>query len=134
MKSNILDFSVGNCEKVLLLFTRLPGELYFILEGSSAILMVEELEEELNSLLKLQVASAQKAEGDTKQTGVRGKSKVGGHQPDSKGAPTFTEPQQTREHATSCNSTLSNTYFSQTKTTDLKSFLTVENQLNASLI
>lgn len=54
MKSNILDFSVGNCEKVLLLFTRLPGELYFNLDGSSTVFMAEELEEELNSLLKLQ--------------------------------------------------------------------------------
>lgn len=55
-KSKVLDFSVGNWEKVLLLFTRLPGELYFTLDWDSTFFIAGELEEELNSLLKLQVA------------------------------------------------------------------------------
>lgn len=41
---------------MLLLFTRLPGELYFTLDWDSTFFIAGELEEELNSLLKLQVA------------------------------------------------------------------------------
>ena len=52
---------MGNWEKVLLLFTRLPGALYFMLDWESTFFMTGELEEELNSLLKLQVARLQKA-------------------------------------------------------------------------
>ncbi len=75
-----MDFSVGNWEKVLLLFTRLPGELNFTLDWDSTFFIAGELEE-LNSLLKLQVAKLQKAKRETERTGVQGKSKVGGHQP-----------------------------------------------------
>lgn len=80
-KSKVLDFSVGNWEKVLLLFTRLPGALYFTLDWDSTFFIAGALEEGLNSLLKLQVAKLQKAKGETDQTGVQGKSKVRGHQP-----------------------------------------------------
>ncbi|TNN57646.1 hypothetical protein EYF80_032108 [Liparis tanakae] len=53
-KSKVFDFSVGNWEKVLLLFTMLPGAWYFMLDWDSAFFIAGELEEELNSLLKLQ--------------------------------------------------------------------------------
>lgn len=56
-----MDFSVGNWEKVLLLFTMPPGALYFMMDWHSTFFMMGELEEELNSLLKLQVAELQKA-------------------------------------------------------------------------
>lgn len=56
-KSKVLDFSVGNWEKVLLLFTRLPGALYLTFD--SAFFMAGTLEEELKSLLKLQKAEIQ---------------------------------------------------------------------------
>lgn len=66
---------------MLLLFTRLPGALYFTLDWESVFFMAGELEEELNSLLKLQAAESQKAKkGETGKRGVRGKSKVWGHQ------------------------------------------------------
>lgn len=65
---------------MLLLFTRLPGALYFTLDWESAFFTAGELEEGLNSLLKLQVAESQKAKkGKTGKRGVRGKSKVWGH-------------------------------------------------------
>lgn len=72
-KSKVFDFSVGNWEKVLLLFTMLPGGLYFMLDCGSAFFIAGELEEELNSLLKLQVAKLQKARRETEQTGEQGK-------------------------------------------------------------
>lgn len=73
---------MGNWEKVLLLFTKLPGELYFTLDWESAFFIAGALEEELNSLLKLQVVKLQKAKRDTEPTEVQGKSKVcGSHQP-----------------------------------------------------
>lgn len=52
-KSNALDFSLGNWEKVLLFFMMLGG-LYLTLDGKplAVLLDVEELEE-LNSRLKL---------------------------------------------------------------------------------
>lgn len=80
-KSKVLDFSVGNWEKVLLLFTKLPGVLYLTLDWDSTFFIAGALEEELNSLLKLQVAKLQKAKRETEQTGVQGKSKEWGHQP-----------------------------------------------------
>lgn len=80
-KSNVLDFSVGNWENVLLLFTRLPGALYFTLDWDSTFFIAGTLEEELNSLLKLQVTKLQRAKRGTEQTGVQGRSKVWGHQP-----------------------------------------------------
>lgn len=79
-KSKVLDFSVGNWEKVLLLFTRLPGALYFTLDWDSTFFIAGALEE-LNSLLKLQEAKLQKAKRETEPTGVQGKSKVGGGSP-----------------------------------------------------
>lgn len=72
-KSKVLDFSVGNWEKVLLLFTRLPGVLYFTLDWGSGFLMAGELEEELNSLLKLQVVKSRRAAG-----GGSGEGELGG--------------------------------------------------------
>lgn len=60
-KSKVLDFSVGNWEKVLLLFTRPPGVLYLKLDWDSGFLMAGELEEELNSLLKLQMVMSRRA-------------------------------------------------------------------------
>lgn len=68
-KSKVLDFSVGNWEKVLLLFTRLPGVLYFTLDCESTFLMAGELEE-LKSLLKLQVVKG--------ETGVQGRVRTEG--------------------------------------------------------
>lgn len=56
-----MDFSVGNWEKVLLLFTRPPGVLYLTLDWVSGFLMAGELEEELNSLLKLQMVMSRRA-------------------------------------------------------------------------
>lgn len=47
---------MGNWEKVLLLFTKLPGALYLTLDWESTFFMVGALVEELNSLLKLQEA------------------------------------------------------------------------------
>lgn len=89
-KSKVLDFSVGNWEKVLLLFTRLPGVLYFTLDWDSGFFMAGELEEELNSLLKLQVVKSRRAAGGGggwEETGGRKKKKsagteqgTGGHQ------------------------------------------------------
>lgn len=86
-KSKVLDFSVGNWEKVLLLFTRLPGALYFMLDCGSGFFMAGELEEELNSLLKLQMVKPRGAAGGSGGGGgigrrkrVRGKSKAWGHQ------------------------------------------------------
>ncbi len=72
-----MDFSVGNWEKVLLLFTMPPGALYFTLDWDSTFLIAGALEEELKSLLKLQVVQLQTAKGDTEQTGVRGKKQGG---------------------------------------------------------
>lgn len=72
---------MGNWEKVLLLFTRPPGALYLMLDWDSTFFTTGALEEVLNSLLKLQVAKLQKAKRETEQTGVQGKSKVGGHHP-----------------------------------------------------
>ena len=81
-KSKVLDFSVGNWEKVLLLFTRLPGALYFMLDWESTFFMTGELEEELNSLLKLQVARLQKAKrGNRADKECREEARKGGHQP-----------------------------------------------------
>lgn len=86
-KSKVLDFSVGNWEKVLLLFTRLPGVLYFTLDWDSGFFMAGELEEELNSLLKLQVVKSWRAaggrrglggDGGRKKKRVRGQSKARG--------------------------------------------------------
>lgn len=75
-KSKVLDFSVGNWEKVLLLFTRLPGALYLTLD--SAFFMAGTLEEELKSLLKLQVAEIQTVR--CKQRSELGKRELGeGH-------------------------------------------------------
>lgn len=71
-----MDFSVGNWEKVLLLFTVLPGVLYFVLDWDSNF-TAGALEEELNSLLKLHVAKLQKAKRETEPTGAQGKSKAG---------------------------------------------------------
>lgn len=66
---------------MLLLFTRLPGALYFTLDWESAFFTAGKLEEGLNSLLKLQVVESQKAKkGETGKRGVQGKSKVWGHQ------------------------------------------------------
>lgn len=70
-KSKVLDFSVGNWEKVLLLFTRPPGALYFKLDWGSAFFIAGELEEELKSLLKLQVAELRKAKEETEWRGVQ---------------------------------------------------------------
>lgn len=85
-KSKVLDFSVGNWEKVLLLFTRPPGVLYLTLDWVSGFLMAGELEEELNSLLKLQIAKSRRAtegfggyEGEKKKE-CREQSKARGHQ------------------------------------------------------
>lgn len=69
-----MDFSVGNWEKVLLLFTRLPGALYLTFD--SAFFMAGTLEEELKSLLKLQVAEIQTVR--CKQRSELGKRGVGG--------------------------------------------------------
>lgn len=57
---------------MLLLFTRLPGALYFILDWGSTFFIAGKLEEELNSLLKLQVAKLQKAKRETERRGVQG--------------------------------------------------------------
>lgn len=67
-----MDFSVGNWEKVLLLFTRLPGVLYFTLDWDSGFFMAGELEEELNSLLKLQVVKSRRAAGGGRGLGGDG--------------------------------------------------------------
>lgn len=72
-KSKVLDFSVGNWEKVLLLFTRLPGALYLTFD--SAFFMAGTLEEELKSLLKLQVAEIQTVR--CKQRSELGKRELG---------------------------------------------------------
>lgn len=81
-KSKVLDFSVGNWEKVLLLFTMPPGVLYFTLGWESTFFMAGELEEELNSLLKLQVVKSQKAKRETRAERSAGKKQgSGGHQP-----------------------------------------------------
>ena len=70
-KSKVLDFSVGNWEKVLLLFTRLPGALYFTLDGASAFFRAGGVEEEeLNSLLKLQGSRARKRRRETDSSGA----------------------------------------------------------------
>lgn len=81
---------MGNWEKVLLLFTRLPGELYFTLDWDSTFFMAGALEEELNSLLKLQVVKLQKAERGHRADRSAGKSKVGRvtNQPDGRGTTT----------------------------------------------
>lgn len=86
-KSKVLDFSVGNWEKVLLLFTMPPGVLYLTLDWVSGFLMAGELEEELNSLLKLQVAKSRRAtkgfggiRGRGKKKECREESKARGHQ------------------------------------------------------
>lgn len=82
---------MGNWEKVLLFFNMLPGELYFTLDWESTFLIAGALEEELNSLLKLQVVKLQKAKRDTEPTEVQGKSKVGvgvTNQPDNQGTTT----------------------------------------------
>lgn len=86
-KSKVLDFSVGNWEKVLLLFTRPPGVLYLTLDWVSGFLMAGELEEELNSLLKLQVAESWRStggfgvyKGGEKKKECREQSKARGHQ------------------------------------------------------
>lgn len=77
-KSKVLDFSVGNWEKVLLLFTRLPGELYLTLD--STFFIAGTLEEELKSLLKLQVAEIQTVR--CKQGSELGRRELGeGHGP-----------------------------------------------------
>lgn len=76
-KSKVLDFSVGNWEKVLLLFTRLPGVLYFTLDWDSGFFMAGELEEELNSLLKLQVVKSQRATGGGRGVGRKKKKECG---------------------------------------------------------
>lgn len=80
---------MGNWEKVLLLFTVLPGLLYFVL-GWDSNFMAGELEEELNSLLKLHVVKLQKAKRKTEPTEVQGKSKAGVSptKPDSRGTTT----------------------------------------------
>lgn len=100
-KSKVLDFSVGNWEKVLLLFTRLPGALYFMLDWESTFFMTGELEEELNSLLKLQVARLQKARGETEQTRSAGKKQGKGvtNQPDNRGSTTNIYCNSDVEHA-----------------------------------
>lgn len=54
---------MGNCEKVLLLFTKLPGELYFMFDWKSTFFMVGALEEELNSRLKLRGDVTESQEG-----------------------------------------------------------------------
>lgn len=74
-KSNVFDFSVGNWEKVLLRFTMLPGALYFMLDWDSTFFIAGELEEELNSLLKLQVAKLQKAKEGNRADRSRGKAR-----------------------------------------------------------
>lgn len=77
-KSKVLDFSVGNCEKVLLLFTKLPGVLYFTLDWYSTFFMAGALEEELNSLLKLQVVKLQKSQEGNRANGSAGKNQGSG--------------------------------------------------------
>lgn len=56
---------------MLLLFTRPHGALYFILDWGSAFFIAGELEEELKSLLKLQVAELRKAKEETEWRGVQ---------------------------------------------------------------
>lgn len=95
-KSKVLDFSVGNWEKVLLLFTRLPGALYFMFDGGSGFFMAGELEEELNSLLKLQMVKSRGAAG-VSWGGELGEKKSAGKE-QGMGSPTHHTVKEARNH------------------------------------